>query len=71
MAGEVIVCSERRGTPSRRYIGIVRRKLALTDLAPFIVTVQVVPDAASHPCHRTKLEPGAGVAVSVTTVDES
>lgn len=56
---------------SGHYSGVVRRKAALTDLAPFIVTVHVVPDTASHPCHLTKLEPGAGVAVSVTTVEAS
>ena len=41
---------------------------AMTDLAALRVTVQVVPEAASHPLQPVKEEPLAGVAVSVTVV---
>lgn len=42
------------------------RKLAVTDLADVIVTVQLVPDTASQPLQRVKRR--SGLAVSVTTV---
>jgi hypothetical protein len=44
--------------------------VAATDLAAFIVTVQVAPEAVSHPLHDVKVELPAGVAASVTTVPE-
>lgn len=43
-------------------------KVAATDFAAFIVTVQVLPETESHPFQLVKLEPVAGVAVRVTTV---
>jgi len=43
-------------------------KLAFTDLAALMVTVQVVPETVSHPLQPVKMEVRAGVAVSVTTV---
>ncbi len=45
-----------------------RLKVAVTDLAAFMVTVQVVPEAVSHPLQPAKAEPTAGAAVRVTTV---
>jgi hypothetical protein len=36
-----------------------------------MVTVQVVPETASHPLQPVKMEPVAGVAVRVTTVPPS
>ena len=42
--------------------------VAVTVLAAFMVTVHVAPDTASHPVQAVKLDPTAGVAVSVTTV---
>src|SRR5207302_1723940 len=50
--------------PSRRY----GRKLAVTDRAALMVTVQVVPEAASQPLQPVNVDPVAGVAVRVTTV---
>ena len=44
------------------------RKLAVTDRAALMITVQVVPETASHPLHPVKREAKAGVAVRVTTV---
>jgi len=44
------------------------RKLAVTVLAAFMVTVQVVPFAVSQPCQPVKMERKPGVAVSVTTL---
>ena len=43
-------------------------KVAVTDLAAFMVTVQVAPETVSHPLQLVKLDPVAGVAVRVTTV---
>jgi hypothetical protein len=45
--------------------------VAVTDLGAFMVTVQVAPDTESHPLQLVKLDPVAGVAVSVTTVPTS
>ncbi|HYS08404.1 MAG TPA: hypothetical protein VEP66_06655 [Myxococcales bacterium] len=45
--------------------------VAVTDLAAFIVTVQVAPETESHPVQLVKLDPVAGVAVKVTTVPTS
>lgn len=41
---------------------------AVTVLAALIVTLQVGPDAESHPVQPVRTEPAAAVAVSVTTV---
>jgi len=40
----------------------------VTDLAASMVTVQLVPEAVSHPLQPVKMERKAGVAVRVTTV---
>ena len=40
----------------------------MTDLPPFMVTLQVVPETASQPLQPAKVEPETGVAVRVTTV---
>ena len=42
--------------------------VAVTDLAAFMVTVQVAPETESQPVQLVKLDPVAGVAVRVTTV---
>ena len=43
-------------------------KVAVTDFAAVIVTVQVVPETVLHPLQLLKVDPAAGVAASVTTV---
>jgi hypothetical protein len=43
-------------------------KVADTLLAEFIVTVQVPPPEHPPPLQPTKIEPGCGVAASVTVV---
>jgi len=43
-------------------------KPVLTNLDAFMVTVQVVPETASHPLQPMTVDPPVGVAVSVTTV---
>ena len=43
-------------------------KSAVTDLAEFMFTVQVLPETLSHPVHPPKPDRRAGVAVSVTEV---
>jgi hypothetical protein len=43
-----------------------RVNVALTVLAALIVTLQVAPEAASHPVHPVKREPDAETAVNVT-----
>ena len=40
----------------------------MTDRAALMVTVQVVPEAASQPLQPVKVDPVAGVAVRVTIV---
>jgi hypothetical protein len=40
----------------------------VTDLAELMVTLQVVPEAESHPLQPLKRERKLGVAVRVTTV---
>ena len=45
--------------------------VAVTDLATFMVTVQVAPETASQPVQPVRLDPTAGAAVSVTTVPTS
>ena len=47
---------------------LCRLKMAATDLAAFMVTVQVVPETASHPLQLLKVDPGSACAVRVTTV---
>jgi hypothetical protein len=47
---------------------LCRVKVAVTDLAALMVTVQEVPATVSHPSQRLKLDPVAGAAVSVTAV---
>ncbi|HLQ22814.1 MAG TPA: hypothetical protein VK132_06400 [Gemmatimonadales bacterium] len=42
--------------------------VAVAALAALIVTLQVGPDAESHPVQPVRTEPAAAVAVSVTTV---
>ena len=42
--------------------------VAVTDRAPLTVAVQTAPETESHPTQLVKLDPVAGVAVSVTTV---
>jgi len=46
-------------------------KAAVTDLAALIVTVQVVSVTVSHPLQPPKLDPLAGLAVSVTLAPPS
>src|SRR5205807_2509007 len=43
-------------------------KEAVTTFAAFMVTVQVVPVTVSHPFQLAKIDPAAGVAVSVALV---
>jgi len=43
-------------------------KVAVTDFAAFMVTVHVVPEMMSHPPQLAKVDPLAGLAVSVTDV---
>jgi hypothetical protein len=43
-------------------------KLAATDLADPIVTVQVAPETESHPVQPAKIDVMSGVAVSVMAV---
>jgi hypothetical protein len=48
----------------KRWLGT--SKVAVTVFAMLIVTVQVVPEAVSHPLQPLKVDPLAGAAVSVT-----
>jgi hypothetical protein len=63
--------------PSRRLdfltesVNVWTTKVAVTVLAAFMVTVQVAPDAVSHPVQPVWTDPAAAVAVSVTTVPTS
>ena len=43
-------------------------KSAVTDLAEFMFTVQVLPETLSHPLHPPKPESTSGAAVRVTVV---
>jgi len=45
--------------------------LAVTDLARFMATVQVVPETESQPFQPLKMERNAGAARSVTTVPDT
>jgi hypothetical protein len=49
-------------------VNLATVKVAVTDLAAFMVTVQVAPETVSHPLQLVKLDPVAGVAVRVTPV---
>src|SRR5205807_7562204 len=49
-------------------VNVCRVKVAVTDLAALMLTVQVVPEAASQPLQPVNVDPVAGVAVRVTTV---
>ena len=40
----------------------------MTDLAELMVTLQVVPETASQPLQKAKVEPEAGVAVRTTVL---
>src|SRR5438309_915691 len=60
-------------TPMVGFAGVTARasadrKTRVTVRAALIVTAQVEPEAASHPLQLPKIDPLAGVAVSVTTV---
>jgi len=52
-------------------VNVCTAKVAVTVLAAFMVTVQVAPDAVSHPVQPVWTDPAAAVAVSVTTVPTS
>jgi hypothetical protein len=54
--------------PARRCRQRYGRKLATTVLTLLMVTVQVAPEAVSHPVQPLKMERVSGVAVRVTTV---
>jgi hypothetical protein len=56
------------GCPAAFPEGRAHAKLAVTNRAAVMVTVQVLSDAASHPPQPVKMEPTAGVAVKVTVV---
>ena len=43
-------------------------KVAVTDLAALMVTVQLVPETVSQPLQLPKVDPPAGAAVRVTAV---
>src|SRR5438445_10861716 len=49
-------------------VNVCRVKVAVTDRAALMLTVQVVPEAASQPLQPVNVDPVAGVAVRVTTV---
>ena len=66
--GAAAHCPAAPGTDSRSG---TPRKVALTDLAAFMVTIQIVPETVSHPLQPKKIEIPVGVAVRVTTVLES
>jgi hypothetical protein len=52
---------------SDQFIG-TPRKVAVTDFAALILTVQVVSAVVSHPLQLRRTEPKPGTAVSVTVV---
>jgi len=45
-----------------------RLKVAVTDLAALMVTLQVAPETALHPLHPANSDPAFAVAVNVTVV---
>jgi len=49
-------------------VNVCRLKMMVTDRAALMVTVQLVPEAVSHPLQPVKVEPAVGVAVRVTVV---
>jgi len=49
-------------------VNVCGAKMAVTDLAAFIVTVQVAPETVSHPLQPVKRDPATGLAVRVTGV---
>jgi hypothetical protein len=57
-----------RPVPALLTLSTGLKNPAVIDLAPFMVTVQVVPETASHPLHPVNVDPSRGVAVRVTTV---
>ena len=63
--------------PSRRFdlrtvrVNVCTAKVAVTDFAAFMVTVQVVPETESQPLQPVSMEPAPGAAVKVTTVPRS
>jgi hypothetical protein len=52
-------------------VKLCRVKVAVTDLAALMVTVQVPPETESHPLQAVRVDPVAGVAVRATTVPVS
>ena len=52
-------------------VNVCKAKVAVTVLAALMVTVQIGPDAVSHPVQPVWTDPAAAVAVSVTTVPAS
>ena len=70
---EVTVPPLRPRVPDLRTVSANRCsvKVAVTDLAAFMVTVQVAPETVSQPLQPLKLDPVPGVAVRVTTVPTS
>jgi hypothetical protein len=48
-------------------VNVCSVKVAVTDLAALMVTVQVAPETVSHPLQPEDVDPVAGVAVRVTT----
>ena len=57
-----------RPVPALLTVRVGMEKVAEIDLDALMVTVQVVPEAESHPLHPVKVDPPMGAAVSVTTV---
>ena len=57
-----------RPVPALLTVRVGMEKVAEIDLDPLMVTLQVGPEAESHPLHPVKVDPPAGAAVSVTTV---
>jgi len=49
-------------------VKVCRLKLAVTARAVLMLTLQVVPETASQPLQKAKVEPEAGVAVRTTVL---
>jgi hypothetical protein len=60
-----------RPVPALLTVSLGMEKVAEIDLDALMVTLQVVPEAESHPLHPVKVDPPMGAAVSVTTVPAS